>query len=106
MFIVCVNEPSSGAYYGGVVAKPIGAKVFSRIFETKAIQPTDANELSNKPTIAMPNVVGLTVAEACAKLKIIGLNSIFDGEGEIVLMQLPPENTMLYLGEIVYLITN
>ena len=106
VFIVCVNEPSAGAYYGGVVAKPIGAKVFSRIFETKAIQPTDANELSNKPTIAMPNVVGLTVAEACAKLKIIGLNSIFDGEGEIVLMQLPPENTMLYLGEIVYLITN
>ena len=106
VFIVCVNEPSAGAYYGGVVAKPIGAKVFSRIFETKAIQPTDANELSNKPTIAMPNVVGLTVAEACAKLKSIGLNSIFDGEGEIVLMQLPPENTMLYLGEIVYLITN
>lgn len=106
VFIVCVNEPSAGAYYGGVVAKPIGAKVFSRIFETKAIQPTDANELNNKPTIAMPNVVGLTVAEACAKLKIIGLNSIFDGEGEIVLMQLPPENTMLYLGEIVYLITN
>lgn len=106
VFIVCVNEPSAGVYYGGVVAKPIGAKVFSRIFETKAIQPTDANELSNKPTIAMPNVVGLTVAEACAKLKIIGLNSIFDGEGEIVLMQLPPENTMLYLGEIVYLITN
>lgn len=106
VFIVCVNEPSAGAYYGGVVAKPIGAKVFSRIFETKAIQPTDANELNNKPTIAMPNVVGLTVAEACAKLKIIGLDSIFDGEGEIVLMQLPPENTMLYLGEIVYLITN
>lgn len=106
VFIVCVNEPSAGAYYGGVVAKPIGAKVFGRIFETKSIPPADENEVSNKPTIAMPNVVGLTVAEACAKLKSLGLNSIFEGEGEIVLMQLPPENTMLFLGEIVYLITN
>ena len=106
VLIVCVNEPSAGAYYGGVVAKPVGTKVFTRIFETKAIQPTDDSQLSVKPTIVMPNVVGLTVAEACVKLKNLGLNSILEGEGEIILMQLPPENTMLFLGEIVYLVTN
>ncbi len=106
VLIVCVNEPSAGAYYGGVVAKPVGTKVFTRIFETKAIQPTDDSQLSVKPTIVMPNVVGLTVAEVCAKLKNLGLNSILEGEGEIILMQLPPENTMLFLGEIVYLVTN
>lgn len=105
VFIVCVNEPSAGAYYGGVVAKPIGEKVFKRIFETKAIQPTDKSQLENQPTIAMPDVTGLTVADACSKLKQIGLNSFVEGEGQIIITQLPKPNTMLYLGEIVYLIS-
>lgn len=105
ILIVCVNEPSAGAYYGGVVAKPIGATVFQRIFETKSISPTDQTQLNNKPTIAMPNVVGIKLADACAKLTQLGLNSFVEGEGEFVLIQLPPENTMLFFGEIVYLIT-
>lgn len=105
VLIVCVDEPSAGAYYGGVVAKPIGAKVFERIFNTKAILPTDETQKNNKPNICMPNLVGLTVADACATLKQLGLNSLVDGDGEYVLVQLPPENTMLFLGEIVYLIS-
>ncbi len=106
VLIICVNEPSAGAYYGGVVAKPIGQRVFSRIFETKALPPTDENQLSNKPTIEMPNVVGLTVAEASAKLKTIGLNSQIEGIGQHITLQLPPVGTKLFLGEIVFLITN
>ncbi len=106
VLIVCVNEPSAGAYYGGVVAKPIGERIFSSIFNLKAIPPTDENQLDNQPTISMPNVEGLTIAEACAKLTILGLNVMFDKDGEYVIYQLPPENTKLYLGEIVYLIVN
>lgn len=103
---VCVNEPSAGAYYGGVVAKPIGERVFSRIFETKAIPPNDESQLNNKPTIEMPDVEGLKLSEACARLKQIGLNVMVDGEGDTVLMQLPPAKTLLYVGEIVHLIVN
>ena len=104
--IVCVNEPNSGVYYGGVVAKPIGEKVFSSIFETKSVKPTDESQLNNRPSIEMPNIVGFTIAEACARLKSNGLNIMFDGEGEKVLTQLPKPGTLLYLGETVYLITN
>ena len=106
VMVVCVNEPSAGAYYGGVVAKPIGEKVFSAIFETKSILPTDASQLSNQPNILMPYLVGKTISEACSELKKLGLNVIFDGDGEYVISQLPLESTMLYLGEVVYLITN
>lgn len=106
IMIVCVNEPSNGVYYGGVVAKPIGERVFSSIFETKAIQPTDISQLNNKPNILMPYLVGKSLSEACAILKNLGLGVIFDGDGEYVIMQLPPKDTLLYLGEIVYLIVN
>lgn len=106
ILIVCVNEPSAGAYYGGVVAKPIGQRVFSKIFETKAISPNDATQLSNQPNIVMPNLVGMTLSDASVKLKQLGLDAIIESEGEYVLSQLPLPNTLLYLGEIVYLITN
>ncbi len=106
ILIVCVNEPSAGAYYGGVVAKPVGQRIFSRIFETKAIAPNDSNQLNNTPSIAMPNLVGMTLAEACSNLKMLGLDAIIENEGEYVLSQLPTAGTMLYLGEITYLITN
>ncbi len=105
ILIVCVNEPSNGAYYGGVVAKPVGERVMKAIFEAKSINPTDETQLSNKPDIEMPNVVGMTVADACATLKGLGLNAQVEGEGEIIAAQLPPIGTLLYLGEIVFLIT-
>ena len=106
ILIVCVNEPSAGAYYGGVVAKPIGERIFRSIFEIKAIKPTDDSQTTNSPNILMPNLIGMSLSEACSKLKTLGLNAIFDGDGEFVLEQLPQKDTLLYLGEIVYLIMN
>ena len=52
----------------------------------------------------MPDLVGLTLSEASAELKRLGLNALFDKDGEYVLEQLPAKNTPLYLGEIVWLI--
>ena len=106
IIIICINEPSAGAYYGGVVAKPVGERVLKSIFETKAIAPTDASQLDNTPNILMPYIVGKSLADACSELKKLGLNVLFDGEGEYVVEQLPPEGTLLYLGEVVYIITN
>lgn len=105
VLIVCVNEPSNGAYYGGVVAKPIGEKIFKSIFENKGIQPTDSSQLINTPSISMPDVVGLTTGEASAKLKELGLNAFIEGEGEKIISQIPYKDTLLYVGEVVYLIS-
>ena len=52
----------------------------------------------------MPNLQGLSISDACVKLKQIGLDAIIDQDGEYVLQQLPKAGTMLYLGEIVHLI--
>lgn len=102
--IICVNEPSNGAYYGGVVAKPVGQRVFSRIFSIKSILPDDSTQLELQANIDMPDLVGMSVADACAKLKSIGLNAQFDSDGEYVLAQQPAVNTKLFFGEIIFLI--
>ena len=104
VMVICVNEPSNDAYYGGVVAKPIGERIFKSIFETKAIPPTDNTQLNNQPNIAMPYLVGMKLSEACAELKKLGLHVIFDSDGEYVIEQLPEKDTLLYLGDAVYLV--
>lgn len=103
---VSVNEPSNGAYYGGVVAKPIGQKIFQEMFNIKNIAPDDVSQVTNSPNISMPNVVGMTVSQACATLKGLGFNVDVDGEGGYVISQLPVENTMLYKDEEVLIVTN
>ena len=103
---ISVDEPSNGAYYGGVVAKPVGQKVFAEMFAIKNISPDDPSQLINQPTIEMPNVVGKTVAEACARLKSLGLNVNVDGLSGYVVSQLPLQGTKLYTDEEVLIVTS
>lgn len=103
---ISVDEPSNGVYYGGMVAKPVGQKVFSEMFRIKNINPDDPSQLTNAPTIEMPNIIGQTVSQASANLKILGLNSNVDGVGGFVINQLPIEGTKLYEGEEVLIFTN
>lgn len=103
---ISVDEPSNGVYYGGMVAKPIGQKVFEEMFKIKNISPDDPSQVTNQPTITMPNVVGLTIAEACADLKALGLEVNTDGLSGYVVSQLPLQDTMLYKGEEVLLVAS
>ena len=103
---ISVDEPSNGVYYGGMVAKPIGQKVFEEMFAIKNIEPDDASQLSNLPNIKMPNLIGQTVATACANLKALGLDANIDGLGGHIISQLPLADTMLYAGEEVMLFAN
>ena len=103
---ISVDEPSNGVYYGGMVAKPIGQKVFQDMFVVKNIAPDDANQLGNLPNIEMPDLIGRTVADACALLKAVGLDANIDGLGGRIVSQLPLAGTKLYLGEEVMLVAN
>lgn len=102
---ISVDEPQ-GAYYGGVVAKPIGQKVFSEMFTIKNIPPNDTSQLSNQPNIELPNLVGMTISDACAKLKTLGLDANIDGLGGYVISQLPLANTKVFAGEEILLVTD
>ncbi|MBQ8431037.1 MAG: PASTA domain-containing protein [Clostridia bacterium] len=104
--VVCVDEPSNGAYYGGVVAKPVGQEIFSQLFKVKNISPDFENQTDIVADVEMPNVVGLPIAEALAKLASLGLTANVDGEGEMIIAQLPTEKTMLFSGDEVLIVTN
>ena len=84
--LVCVDEPSSGAYYGSVVAKPYAKKVYEGIIKYKNIKPVGETK---DTTFVVPNLCGMSVSQAVATLEKMGVYHETDGEGENVISQFP-----------------
>ena len=103
LFMILVDEPSAGAYYGALVAAPYGKQFFTQLFELMNIPKDNPNIVVEK--IIMPDVEGYSLANACAELKKVGLYYEIAGEGNFVIKQLPPPGTVVYKGETVVLVT-
>ena len=106
--LVIADEPSAGNYFGSVVATPYAKLIFEGIINYKQFKPTENVEEEEKlleKNIQMPNLVGLSLTEAVAKLTSLGLQYEIAGEGEFVKNQTPPPNTMVFKNSIVVLDT-
>ena len=106
--LVIADEPSAGNYFGSVVATPYAKLIFEGIINYKQFKPTECVEEEEKlleKNIQMPNLVGLSLTEAVAKLTSLGLQYEIAGEGEFVKNQTPPPNTMVFKNSIVVLDT-
>lgn len=106
--LVIADEPSAGNYFGSVVATPYAKLIFEGIINYKQFKPTENVEEEEKlleKNIQMPNLVGLSLTEAVAKLTSLGLQYEIAGEGEFVVNQTPPPNAMVFKNSIVVLDT-
>lgn len=103
LFMIMVDEPGAGAYYGAIVAAPYGKNFFSNLFDFYNM-PKDDDTVVREQTI-MPEVTGYSLAKAMIKLEEAGLNFEIDGSGGVIIKQLPPAGTILYKGDTVLLIT-
>lgn len=104
LFMIMVDEPSAGAYYGSIVASPYGKEFFSQLFDYKDIPKDDAESVRKE--VIMPNVTGMSLANALATLKTLNLFCEVDGEGTFVTNQLPPAGTICYEGETILISTS
>ncbi len=100
---IMVDEPSAGAYYGSVVAAPYGKLVFQQLFDYLGEEKQDPS--AKVEIVEMPDLVGKSLADAIIELKKLKLDYEIDGEGGVVLEQLPPPQTVLQEGSTVVLIT-
>ena len=103
LVFIMVDEPSAGAYYGSIVAAPYGKMVFSKMFEYLGEEKQDESIIIEY--VEMPDVVGMSLTEACLTLKDLGLDYEIDGEGEYIIQQLPPIGTSLAKGTTILLMT-
>ena len=98
VLLFCVDEPSAGAYYGSVVAAPYGKEIFSALFKYLNIELINLEDDLKKveKNITMPDLVGKSLTEAINALIELGLTYEIDGEGGVILDQLPPAGTKLF----------
>ncbi len=108
VILVVVDRPTSGHYYGSIVATPYAKTVFEGIIKYKNIQPTEDLDRDLKlmeKNIQMPNLVGKSLSQAVGIIKNLGLQYELEGEGGKVLAQYPAPTEMLYKNGIVVLTT-
>lgn len=103
LFMILVDEPSAGAYYGSLVAAPYGKQFFEELFAFYDMPKDDESVV--KEEVIMPELTGLSLAEALVELSKCGLQCEIDGSGGIIKDQLPPAGTKLYKGDTVLLVT-
>lgn len=103
LFMIMVDEPSAGAYYGSIVAAPYGKMFFTQLFEFYNI-PKDNLDVKIEDVV-MPALTGHSLAEAIVILTRLGLEYEIDGSGGIIKKQLPPAGSIVYKGSTILLIT-
>ncbi len=87
--LVTVDESTLYNDYGSVTAAPYAGELLEKALQYMQIKKTDT---SLEETAIVPSLVGLTDAEAAAKLKECGLLMEIDGSGTII-SQSPARNT-------------
>ena len=109
VILVVVDRPTSGAYYGSIVATPYAKTVFEGIIKYKNYKPTSNVEKESElllKNIEMPNVVGLSLASAINKVTSLNLQYEIMGEGGKITSQYPAPTTMMFKNGVVILDTN
>lgn len=103
VILMTVDEPSSGAYYGSIVAAPYVGDIFSKIFAYEQIAPTDNAEKIEY--IDMPELTDKSVDYALNELKKLGLYVECAGNGDTVISTLPLSETKVKKGDVVLIRT-
>lgn len=104
--LIMLDEPKGDAYYGGMVAAPVGGQIFKEILPYLGYQPQYTEEELEKMAIKTPDVVGKPVSTAENAIKSLGLNVKIVGKGETVLKQNPAPNLSINRNGIVVLYTD
>lgn len=80
---IAVDEPSTGAYYGGEVAAPLMKELFEEVFKYTD-SPLAKERFSIFKNVIIPDVRGKSVEEAEEILKANGLEAEVKGNGKTI----------------------
>ena len=101
-----VDEPSTGVYYGSLVAAPYVGEIFQQIAQYQKF-PYDSQYDNGTGTVmvTVPSVVNLEVTAAVTLLQKAGFFVEVAGEGDTVTGSFPVVDTVVKHGEPIVLFT-
>lgn len=103
--LIVIDDPTSGAYYGGTVAAPVASAVLADVLPYLNIEQSYTEEEKNTLEVAVPKYTGYNVNEAKKKAQSEGFNVIIRGNGDVVNEQLPRYTSTIASGGTIILYT-
>ena len=101
--LLCVDEPSSGAYYGSVVAAPYAQMFFQQLFDYEGIAKDEPGVVVGD--VVMPNLIGYSLSAAQIALDNLGISYEISGSGGTITAQTPVGNTTIKMNTTVLIST-
>lgn len=104
ILITLYNPTGEGGHQGGGVAAPIASQVLGEVLPYLEVKKDNESETEVKKEVEVPNVEGMTVAEAGKMLKAVGLGMNLNTTEEInkeevkIKEQLPKYGIKVYEG--------
>ena len=93
-----VDEPQGYAYYGSIVAAPYVGQIFSSLF---SYYGTPAQGDAAQEKIVMPDITDMTLSDAAATLRKLGIDYTYAGEGRVC-YQIPLAGEEINRDSVVY----
>ena len=103
--LVMLDEPSNGDYYGGRIAAPVVGRILEDTLNYLNVEPQYTEEERQSLDIFVPDVKGLSQANAIKNLTSEGLKYKIIGSGDIVLNQMPKPGSTVPGNSVVVLYT-
>ncbi|NLJ99898.1 MAG: stage V sporulation protein D [Clostridia bacterium] len=111
--LVVVDEPKGYPYYGGTVAGPIFKRIMEDSLHYLGVSKQSAGEVPSeipgepapRKDVQVPAVDGMNLDDAKQKLYAAGLKSSVQGQGDMVLSQLPKTGATVKEGTEIILYT-
>lgn len=91
--LVAIDTPTSGQYYGGVVAAPVVSQVLTDTLPYLNIPPVLSEEEKESMAISVEELRSMTVTEAKEKIESLGFTAKVIGSGDVVNEQFPRAGT-------------
>lgn len=102
--LVTVNEAQVPVDYGSTTAAPFASQIMEQVLSYLGVEKNRPGETA-PPQTTVPDLVGMTVAEAKIALRGAGLTAEDDGVGHVVTHQAPAAGADLSAGSRVMLFT-
>lgn len=104
--LVILDEPTGDAgYYGGTIAAPVVRDILGETLQYLGVEPEYTEDEEEYIEIEIPDITGMTKAEAGIALDECGFTAKFSGDSDIVVDQIPKAHTKATVGSTIVLYT-
>lgn len=103
--LVILDEPNGDSYYGGQIAAPVVRDILSETLQYLGVEPMYNPDEEEYIDVEIPDVTGMTKADAGIALDESGLKVKTSGDGDVITDQIPKAHTKVTQGSTVVIYT-